>query len=69
MEKPKNLRKSLFWDIDFSKINWEKQFKAVIERVYERGNELEKSEIVKFYGEQVVEETLKENNRKKYGGH
>lgn len=55
-----NFRKSLFWDTDISKINWHKQYKAVIERVFERGNELEKSEIAKFYGQSTIEKVLQE---------
>jgi antitoxin HigA-1 len=44
------IRPILFWDTDLQKINWQKQKKAVLERVIERGNELEKNEIMKFYG-------------------
>ncbi|MCE7069053.1 plasmid maintenance system antidote protein [Dyadobacter sp. CY327] len=49
------LRKSLFWDTDISRIDWEKQAKAVIERVFERGNEDEKAEIARFYGQTKIE--------------
>ena len=41
------LRKSLFWDTDSNKIDWSKQYKAVIQRVFERGNEIEREEIRK----------------------
>lgn len=61
-----NFRKSLFWDTDISKINWHMQYKAVIERVFERGNELEKNEIAKFYGQSTIEKVLQENKRTKY---
>lgn len=40
------LRKSLFWDTDISQIDWEKQAKAVIKRVLERGDDEEKEEIL-----------------------
>lgn len=43
------LRPVLFWDTDLQKINWQKQKKAVLERVIERGNDLEKNEIMRFY--------------------
>jgi addiction module HigA family antidote len=46
---PPNIRKSLFWDTEFDKINWSKYQKAVINRVLERGNEEEQSEIARFY--------------------
>jgi len=52
------IRPVLFWDTDFKTINWEKQKGAVIQRVFDRGNQSEKDEIRRFYGMQVVEETL-----------
>jgi plasmid maintenance system antidote protein VapI len=61
------LRKILFWDTDINKINWQKQYKAVIERVFERGNENEKKEILRFYGKDKVKaitgSTRTDNNR------
>lgn len=42
-------RKALFWDTDIQKIDWIKQRKAVIQRVKERGDEIEKREIMRFY--------------------
>ncbi len=53
------LRSILFWDTKMEKIVWDKQKKAVIKRVFERGNEIEKKEIVRFYGKEVVNEILK----------
>ncbi len=52
------LRPVLFWDTKIEKINWQKQKKAVIKRVFERGNETEKNEITRFYGEGIIHETL-----------
>ncbi|WP_139422761.1 helix-turn-helix transcriptional regulator [Chryseobacterium mulctrae] len=49
------LRKSLFWDTDINKINWQKHYKAVINRIFERGNEAEKEEIERFYGKRKTE--------------
>lgn len=54
----KKLRKVLFWDTDMSKIDWQKQSKAVIQRVFERGNPQEQAEIIRFYGKDHVEEVL-----------
>lgn len=48
------LRKTLFWDADIDKIDWQKQYKAVIQRVFERGNDSEKKEIMRFYGEEKI---------------
>jgi addiction module HigA family antidote len=50
-----NIRKMLFWDTDFDKIDWGRYRKAVIQRVLERGNEAEKEEIIRFYGIQHSE--------------
>jgi len=44
------IRKTLFWDTDFEKLDWEKQKSAIIKRVFERGNEIEIREIISFYG-------------------
>lgn len=43
------LRPALFWDTTIDKIDWEKHKPAVIKRVFEKGNEQEKSEIKRFY--------------------
>jgi antitoxin HigA-1 len=53
------LREGIFWDTDINTIKWEKHKKGVIQRVFERGNETEKAEITRFYGEEVVNEILK----------
>lgn len=60
------LRKALFWDTDCNKINWQEKSKAVIKRVFERGNENEKEEIRRFYGKDKVEVALREDTRKPY---
>lgn len=43
------IRKSLFWDADFNKINWGKNMDAIIKRVFERGNKDEIEEISRYY--------------------
>ncbi|SEH76795.1 hypothetical protein SAMN02927937_01311 [Paenimyroides aquimaris] len=60
------IRKALFWDTDINKIDWDKQYKAVIQRVFERGNEEEKLEIKRFYGDSVIEKALSEYKRQPY---
>jgi hypothetical protein len=52
------IRKALFWDTDINKIDWEKQYKAIIQRVFERGNNEEKSEILRFYGNEKIKEVI-----------
>jgi antitoxin HigA-1 len=49
------LRPALFWDTDLQKIDWKRQKRAVIERVWERGNEQEKAEMTRLYGEQEID--------------
>lgn len=53
------LRQALFWDTDINRIDWHRQYNAVIQRVFERGNEQEKNEITRFYGSSKVQMTLK----------
>jgi plasmid maintenance system antidote protein VapI len=55
----KKLRPVLFWDTTIEKIDWEKQKISIIKRVLERGNAKEKEEIIRFYGKDVVNATLK----------
>lgn len=49
------LRKGLFWDTNIQKIDWDSQKKAVINRVFSRGNEEEKEEITRFYGSAIID--------------
>lgn len=54
----KLIRPVLFWDTKFENIDWIKQKKVVIKRVFERGNEDEKNEIKRYYGEATVNKNL-----------
>lgn len=53
------IRNVLFWDTDINKIDWQKQKKAIIRRIFERGNDLEIKEIISFYGIDLIMEELK----------
>ena len=53
------LRKALFWDIDFDKIDFSLRKRYVIERVFERGNNEEIKEIISFYGKKECALILK----------
>ena len=46
-----------FWDTEIHNIDWNKQSKAVINRVFERGNEEEKRNWT-LYGKRKVETVL-----------
>jgi plasmid maintenance system antidote protein VapI len=48
------IRKAVFWDTDISRIDWRRQYKAVIQRVFERGNDEEKAELLRFYGKDKI---------------
>ena len=48
------LRKVTFWDTTFDKIDWKQNMVAVIKRVFSRGTEAEREEIIRFYGKEVV---------------
>ena len=52
------LRPILFWDTDMNKIDWQKQKKAIIKRIFERGNDMEKNEITRFYGTETINSIL-----------
>lgn len=45
------IRPVIFWDTNIKTIEWQAQKRAVIERILERGNDQEKEEIKRFYGE------------------
>lgn len=53
------LRPVVFWDTKLENIDWQRQYKAVIRRVFERGNKKEKDEITRYYGKDKVEFVLK----------
>ncbi len=57
------LRRGLFWDTAMDKIDWHQQKRAVIQRVFERGNSTEKEEITRFYGASVVKQFTKKINQ------
>ncbi|RBQ07600.1 helix-turn-helix transcriptional regulator [Pedobacter miscanthi] len=50
------LRKSLFWDTDIEKLDWQKQYKTIIKRIFERGDDQEKKAISDFYGSKKIKE-------------
>ena len=52
------IRSILFWDTKMEKIDWQKQKKTIIKRIFERGNEIEKKEITRFYGSETIFKTL-----------
>ncbi|HEC42914.1 MAG TPA: plasmid maintenance system antidote protein [Bacteroides sp.] len=54
------LRRQIFWDIDFDKIDFIRFKSYVIQRIFERGNESEIKEIIRFYGEEECKMVIRE---------
>ncbi|MCZ4318416.1 HigA family addiction module antitoxin [Aequorivita viscosa] len=54
-----NIRKVLFWDTTFEKIDWNKNKRAIIKRVLERGNDIEINEIIDYYSKVTVSNIAK----------
>lgn len=52
------IRAGIFWDAKIEDINWIESKKSIIRRVFERGNESEITEIIRFYGENEVRKAL-----------
>jgi len=57
-----NIRRVIFWDTTFDKIDWNKNKRAVIKRILERGNSTEINEIVSFYGKKIITNEIKSIN-------
>ena len=54
-------RKTLFWDTTFDRIDFAAHKPYVITRVFERGNEEEILEIIRFYGRDTIIKNLNYN--------
>ncbi|HCZ36387.1 MAG TPA: hypothetical protein DHV26_10735 [Cytophagales bacterium] len=58
MGKKPNIPDRLLWEYDVETFNYDKSYKIVIERVLERGTLEEWREILRYYGEQKILETI-----------
>jgi len=54
-----NIRRIIFWDTNFNKIDWNNNKKAIIKRILERGNKTEINEIISFYGRKTISKEIK----------
>ena len=52
------IRRVLFWDTVLEKLDWQKHKRVIIKRIFKHGNEEEKKEITKYYGEEIVNRVL-----------
>lgn len=57
-------RPALFWDTSIEKIDWYRQKKAIVTRVFERGNYAEKKETLRFYGRKTIDSILDKHKTK-----
>ena len=57
MQKP-ILNKRIFWDTDFDKIDYNKSWQSVIERVFDRGDIEDIRQVRRYYGDNKVIEAL-----------
>ncbi|GAB1856754.1 hypothetical protein MHTCC0001_15900 [Flavobacteriaceae bacterium MHTCC 0001] len=60
------IRSAIFWDTTFDKIDWDKNKRAVIKRILERGNTIEINEIISFYGKRTIVKELKKIGNSSY---
>jgi hypothetical protein len=44
-------------------IDWETQKISIIKRVFERGNDIERNEIIRFYGQEAINKALDMNGK------
>jgi len=54
----KLFRKIIFWDTKMDTLDWQEQYRFIITRIFERGNEKEKKATLDFYGDALVNEVL-----------
>lgn len=58
-----NIRNVIFWDTSIDKVDWDKNRKAIIKRILERGNAIEINEIISFYGRETIINIIKSINK------
>lgn len=56
------VRESIFWDVNFTKIDFVKNRRFIIQRILERGNQIEINELIKLYSKNVIKDELKSIN-------
>ena len=59
------LSPALFWDTKIEQIDWQRNKRAVIERVMAYGNEKEQAEITRFYGSDEITKYAKPRNQRR----
>jgi len=54
-------RPVVFWDTDIRTIDWENNKSSVIMRIFERGNDQEINEIIRFYGKKDIAAIIRQS--------
>lgn len=57
--KRPDLPKVLFWDLDFDKLDWNRNHRTIMERVFDKGSPRDWEEMIRFYGREKVINALK----------
>ena len=60
LHKDSKIRKSLFWEFDFEKIDWQQMRNTVVQRVIERGRIDDFYAIFNLYGIEGVKQAIKQ---------
>jgi hypothetical protein len=58
MERPNIINTALLWEYDLTTFNYQKSYKIVIERVLQLGNLHEWRNMMQFYSEKQISETI-----------
>ena len=57
-----NLSPHLFWDVDFAKLDADKHYRLIIERIIERGTFNQFRQVEKYYGKEKLIDVIKNIN-------
>ena len=60
LHKDTKIRKSLFWEYEFDKIDWQQMKGVIVQRVIERGRMDDFHAMLNLYGIEVVKDTIKQ---------
>lgn len=53
------LNKRIFWDTDFEQLDYDKSYRSIIERVFERGDVEDIRQVRRYYGDEVIMASLR----------
>lgn len=56
----KKIKKVIFWDTEIERMDWDKNKRSIIQRVFEYGDDESIDEIIRFYGKECIRKYLHE---------